>query len=64
VLPDSVEIIGLGLNVDILWDDCARGFATPSLIVVDQPKGARQAIHFWKQIVVVEIWSAMEDEER
>jgi hypothetical protein len=63
-LPQSIQVVDLGFNVDSLDGEPAGRLARPSLIVIDQAKYARQSIQFGQQTVVVEIGSAMQDNER
>ena len=62
-LPQSVEVVDLRFDGDGLGSHPRGRLAAPSLIVIDQAKCARQAIQVWQQIVVVEIWPAVDDDE-
>jgi hypothetical protein len=64
ITPYSVEVVDLGLDIDGFGKHAPGRLPTPSLIIIDQAKCARQSIKLRQQIVVVEIRSAVQDDKR
>ena len=63
VLPHLVEIVDVGRERDVLGVNLIRRSPTSPLIVVDEPERIRQSIQVGQEIAVVEIGSAVEDDE-
>ncbi len=63
VPPQPVQIVDLGFNADGLGKDVRGGLAASSLVVVDQPKRTRQPIELGQQVVMVEVGSAVQNDE-
>jgi hypothetical protein len=52
------------VDADLVRYYVARGLSAPSLNAVDEPDSIGQAIHLGKQLIVVEVWPAREDNDR
>ena len=63
VLPQSVDVVDLGSDGDGLGRDARGRLATPTLIVIDQAECPCKPIQVRQEIVVIEIGSAVENDE-
>src|SRR6185312_7171651 len=63
VPPHLVEVVEVGGERDVFGLHMRGGVPAPALVVVDQPKCILQAIEFGKQIVMIEIRSAVEHDD-
>jgi len=50
--------------LELLRLDLVRGPATAALIVVDEPEVVRQTIQIRQQILVIEVWPTVQDDDR
>ena len=64
VPPQRIEILDLGVDRDVLGRDAGGGSPPAALIVIDQPRIARQSVHLGQEIEMVEVGAAVEEEER
>jgi hypothetical protein len=62
VLPHAVEVGEVGGEGDIRGLHVSGGAAPPALVVVDETVGIREAVEFRQEIAMVEIGSAVEDD--
>ena len=63
VLPQPVDVIDLGFDGDGLGRDARGRLATATLIVIDQAEFARKPVQVRQEIVVIEVGSAVENDE-
>ena len=63
VLTHRVEIVDIRCEADVIWSDVLRGFPATALVVVDQPVTVRQAIEIRQEVRVIEVGSAVEDDD-
>ena len=60
MLPQSVKIIDLGFDGDVVCGNIGRRLASSPLVVIDQPERTRQVVEFRQEIVVIEIRPAVQ----
>jgi hypothetical protein len=64
VLANSVEILDLRADRHVLRSDARGRLSASALVVVDETKALSQAIHFGKQVAVIEVGPAVENHDR
>ena len=63
MLPDTIEIIQVRTERNILRPDVFRRLSAPPLIVVNKAEGIFQFVKVGKKVTVVEIGPTMEDDD-
>ena len=64
MLPHAIQVIQVRHEGDVLRLNLVRRPTTPALIVVDEPEVILQSVEVGKQVAMVEIGSAVEDDNR
>ena len=59
-----VQVIHFGLDGDVGGSDAVGGPPATALIVIDHPESLGQAIQLGQQIVVAEVWPAVQHDDR
>ena len=63
-VPHFIEIIDVGCKRNVLGHHLVRGSPTSPLVVVDEPECICQSIQIGQEIPMIEIRTAVEDDER
>jgi hypothetical protein len=62
--PQEVQVVYLGLDGDVLGPDAIGGSPATALVVVDEPEPLGQPVELGQQVVVAEVRSAVQHDDR
>jgi hypothetical protein len=62
--PHEVQILHLRLDTDVVGPDTAGGSPATALVVVDEPEPFGQMIEFGQQVVITEVRSTVQHDDR